>query len=206
MFTGLAPIAQPPGSDTSALPKRATSGPSTRIEARMVFTSSYGAKHSFTVEPSTSMRMRSSMVTVAPIRPSSSTVVVTSLRCGTLETVTGSSASSAPARIGRVAFFAPEMRTSPSRGTPPWICSLSMSALARFFGSERFDRERVDFPPHALAERLVDELVAGDGALADEFTRNDACGKVRVVVRFDPHLRNGEGGADQLCNLFRIHA
>ena len=46
MFTGRAPMAQPPGSDTSALPKRASSGPSTRIDARMVFTSSYGAKHS----------------------------------------------------------------------------------------------------------------------------------------------------------------
>src|ERR1700679_1341566 len=157
------------------------------------------------------MRMRSSIVTVAPIRPSSSTVVVTSLRCGTFATITGSSASSAAARMGSVAFFAPEMRTSPSRGTPPWICSLSMSALvrflrARFFGCERLDRERVDFPSHALAERLVDELVAGDGTFADEFTRDDACGEVRVVVRFDPHLRLGGGRADELCNLFRIHA
>ena len=40
MLTGRAPIAQPPGSETSAWPKRATSGPSTRIEARMVLTSS----------------------------------------------------------------------------------------------------------------------------------------------------------------------
>ena len=72
------------------------------------------------------MRMRSSMVTVAPMRPSSSMVVVTSCRCGTLPTTTGSSASSAPARMGSVAFFEPEMRTSPSSGTPPAICSLSM--------------------------------------------------------------------------------
>ncbi len=38
--TGREPIAQPPGSDTVASPKRASSGPSTRMEARMVFTSS----------------------------------------------------------------------------------------------------------------------------------------------------------------------
>jgi hypothetical protein len=31
-------MAQPPGSDTRASPQRATSGPSTRMEARMVFT------------------------------------------------------------------------------------------------------------------------------------------------------------------------
>ncbi len=38
--TGRSPIAQPPGSDTRASPPRATSGPSTRIEARIVLTSS----------------------------------------------------------------------------------------------------------------------------------------------------------------------
>ncbi len=42
-------MAQPPGNDTSALPKRATSGPSTRIDARIVFTSSYGATVSLIV-------------------------------------------------------------------------------------------------------------------------------------------------------------
>ena len=128
ILTGRAPIAQPPGSETSAAPKRATSGPSTSTAARMVFTRSYGANVSRVVRGSTSMRMRSSMVTLAPMRPSSSIIVVTSRRCGTLPIETGPSASSAPARIGRAAFFAPEMRTSPSRGTPPRICSLSKPA------------------------------------------------------------------------------
>ena len=40
---GRAPIAQPPGSDTRARPCRATSGPSTSTDARIVLTSSYGA-------------------------------------------------------------------------------------------------------------------------------------------------------------------
>ena len=39
-LTGREPMAQPPGSETSACPNRATSGPNTRMEARMVFTSS----------------------------------------------------------------------------------------------------------------------------------------------------------------------
>ena len=41
---GRTPIAQPPGSATRAEPWRATSGPSTSTEARMVETSSYGAR------------------------------------------------------------------------------------------------------------------------------------------------------------------
>ena len=62
-------------------------------------------------------------------------------------------------------------RTSPSSGTPPVICSLSMRPLAArraFLGSQRLDRHRVDLAPHQLAERPVDELMARDGALAGE--------------------------------------
>src|SRR5215469_1187929 len=206
MFTGRAPMAHPPGSDTSACPWRASSGPSTRMEARMVLTRSYGAKHSRTVVPSTSMRMRSSMVTVAPMRPSSSTVVVTSFRCGTLATTTGSSASSAPARIGSVAFLAPEMRTSPSRGTPPWICSLSMpSALCTFLGRQRFDGQGVNLPPHALAECGVDELVARQGAFARELRGDDARGEVRVVIGLYQHLRAGQSAADETRYFLGVH-
>src|SRR6516164_6700539 len=175
------------------------------MDARMVFTSSYGAKHSLSVEPSTSMRSRSSIVTVAPILPSSSTVVVTSRRCGTFATTTGSSASSAPARIGRVAFLAPEMRTSPSRAAPPWICSLSMSGPLRFFGGERLDRQRVDLASHALAERAVDELVARQGPKRRELARDHARGEMGAVVRlhFDP--RAGQSCADQPRDFFGVH-
>ena len=34
-FTGRDPMAQPPGSDTTAVPKRVSNGPSTKMEARM---------------------------------------------------------------------------------------------------------------------------------------------------------------------------
>ena len=47
--------------------------------------------------------------------------------CGTLRSVTGPSASNVAARIGSAAFFAPEIRTSPSSGLPPTIASLSMA-------------------------------------------------------------------------------
>ena len=71
----------------------------------------------------------SSIVTLTPMRPSNSIMVVTSCRCGTLPTDTVPSASSVAARIGSAAFLAPEMRTSPSSGTPPWICSLSTTRI-----------------------------------------------------------------------------
>src|SRR5262245_27001316 len=126
------------------------------------------------VEPSTSMRERSSTVTVAPMRASSWIVVVTSLRCGTLPTVTGSEPRMAPQRIGSVAFFEPEIFTSPSSGTPPRISSLSIVSAPRgFFWRQCFDRHRVNLAPHELAQRLVDELVAGDRTLAGEIFRHD---------------------------------
>src|SRR6185437_12754354 len=124
--TGREPIAQPPGSDTSAWPKRATSGPSTRIEARMVRTRSYGAMQVLVVRGSTCIFMRSSSTSCTPIWPSSSMKVVTSCRCGTLPMLTGSSASRQAARIGSTAFLAPEMPTSPWSGTPPLIRILAI--------------------------------------------------------------------------------
>src|SRR4051812_9369181 len=204
MFTGRAPIAQPPGSETSALPKRASSGPSTRIEARMVFTSSYGAKYSRVVEASISMRIFSSMVTETPMRPNNSIIVVTSCRCGTLRIVTGPSARSAPATMGSVAFFAPEIRTSPSSGMPPLICSLSTFYLQEtgsdpgFGGGQCLDRQRMDFPAHELAERLIYELVARDGSQTCELAGHDPRGEMSVVAGFHVHLGAGQSGTDQV--------
>src|SRR5258707_6877799 len=166
------------------------------MEARMVFTRSYGAKHSRTVEASTSMRMRSSIVTVAPILPSSSTVVVTSFRCGTFAITTGSSASSAAARIGSVAFLAPEMRTSPSRGTPPWICSLSMLILRGLFRRQCLDRQGVYLATHELPERAVHKLLAGHALQLRELPRDDVRCKMGVLIRLYAHRASGKGSAD----------
>ena len=132
-------MAQPPGRETTASPKRASMGPRTRIDARIDFTSSYGANSSRIVEQSTSMFMRSSTTSSTPMRPSSSMVVVMSCRWGMLPTLTVPSASRVAARIGSAAFLAPEMRISPSRGIPPVMMSLSIrrapDAAARWWGT-----------------------------------------------------------------------
>src|SRR6056297_1574752 len=133
-------------------------------------------------EASTSTLSRSSTVTSTPMRWSREMVVVTSLRWGTLETVTRSEASSVAARIGSVAFLAPEMRISPSSAVPPVIFSLSMlatglpgaSALAApLVGREGADRERVYFAAHALAETAIDHLVAPERSLPLELRAHD---------------------------------
>jgi len=56
---------------------------------------------------------------------SSLIVVITSFRDGTFSNRTGLSDKRVAAKIGSAAFFAPEMSTSPSSGTPPVISSLS---------------------------------------------------------------------------------
>src|ERR1700722_5069930 len=150
------------------------------------------------------MRMRSSMVTVTPMRLSSSMVVVTSCRCGTLPIVTGPSASSAPASIGSVAFLAPEIRTSPSSGTPPVICSLStrQGALALraarrpFLWGIGFDGERVDLAAHAGAERPIDQLMPCEQPQALELGPDQSGREVRVVIGTDFDL----GARQRLSN------
>ena len=52
-------------------------------------------------------------------------MVVTSRRCGTLSTCSGSEVRSAAHMMGSAAFFAPEMGISPCSGTPPSMTSLS---------------------------------------------------------------------------------
>src|SRR5580692_8090236 len=184
-------MAHPPGSDTSAAPKRASNGPSTRIDARMVFTSWYGAKYSLMVEASTSIRILSSMVTDTPMRPSNSIMVVTSCRCGTFDTVTGPSARRQPANIGSVAFLAPAMRISPSSGMPPCICSLSTFLPRIFIRREHLQRERMDFAPHRRAERGVHQLMALHRPLADECRCNHHRLEMHIVIAL--HQRPAAG-------------
>ena len=67
------PMLSPPGSATLARPVRASSGPSTQIEARILRTSSYGA--------SEAGRSGTSMTTPSPPSPSSVAVVRQPSRC-----------------------------------------------------------------------------------------------------------------------------
>src|SRR5690606_28056773 len=125
---GRAPIAQPPGSDTSARPKRPSSGPSTSTDARIVFTSSYGATGSQR-SPTSATISSPSPHTSTPIRFRSFTVVATSFSRGTLRRRTRPSARSAAASSGNAAFFAPDTRTLPFSGDPPEISNLSIASV-----------------------------------------------------------------------------
>ena len=120
-------MAQPPGSDTLARPKRASSGPSTSTEARMVFTSSYGAS-GFSVSGAVKlMPPRSPWVSVAtPMWSSRRRMVATSCKRGTFTRCTGCAVSKVAHICGKAAFLAPEIKTSPCRLCPPRMRSLSI--------------------------------------------------------------------------------
>ena len=119
-------MAQPPGMETSASPKRASSGPSTRMDARMVLTNSYGARKSVMVLVSASMVILSPTTKFTPMRPRSSMVVVMSCRCGTLPIIIGLSARMDATNTGKAAFLAPDTHISPRRGVPPVMSNLSI--------------------------------------------------------------------------------
>ena len=91
------------------------SGPSTRIDARMVFTISYGATRLSTFDASSDTRP-SPLSMRTPIWPSSFSIVRTSCKSGTFSRCTGSALSRLAHRIGNAAFFAPETTTSPDSG------------------------------------------------------------------------------------------
>src|SRR5262245_1752780 len=138
------------------------------------------------------------MVTLTPIRPSSSIIVVTSCRCGTLPTETGPSASSVAARIGNAAFLAPEIRTSPSSGVPPCICSLSMACgdLLALVGRVRLDAQGVDLATHTGTKGRVDQLVTLERPLARKLRCDDHGLEMGVIVGSDLDARAGQSGGD----------
>src|SRR5438552_15394347 len=97
-------------------------------------------------------------------------MVLTSLRCGTLESVSSSLVSKPAHMSGSAAFFAPEIRISPESETPPWMMSLS---IRHFFGGQRMHRQGVNLLPRALAERRVHGLMPLDLALAGDRFADD---------------------------------
>src|SRR5215471_523269 len=128
-------------------------------------------------------------------------MVLTSLRCGTFESVSSSPVRSAAHISGNAAFFAPETRTSPDRGTPPWMTSLSIRG---FVGGKRTHRKGVDLRSHSLSQSGVDELMSLDPALAAECLAHDERFEV-LTVPCDAHLGALESFFDIAANLFRRH-
>ncbi len=63
----------------------------------------------------------------------------------------------------------------------------------------------MDLAAHALAERLIDQLMTGNAALAGELLGHDARLKMRAIVRLHPHIGSGQAGADQPRNLLWAH-
>src|SRR5580692_2412749 len=145
---GREPIAHPPGTETRARPERATSGPKTRLDARIVFTNSYGAS-GLTIFGVCSRTTSSSSSNCEPISTSSRSMVRMSRTRGMRRSVTGSSVSSAAASAGSAEFLEPLMAISPLRSVPPVITNLSMNAFPDRRGhvvagfGEQFRRARV---------------------------------------------------------------
>jgi len=75
-------------------------------------------EESINIDPS------SSKTKFDPISIRSLRVVETSLSCGVLESFRGSSARIDEKKIGKVAFFEPEVLMFPFRGVPPLITNL----------------------------------------------------------------------------------
>ena len=99
-------------------PLRAKSGPSTRTEARIVLTRSYGASAA-SISRASIVASPGRAETKTPMCASSFCIVRMSRTSGRFVRRTGSAVSSAAARQGRAAFFAPEASTSPASRAGP---------------------------------------------------------------------------------------
>src|SRR3954464_15892822 len=118
------PITSPPGGGAVTRPKRASSGPASRNEARMREQSS--GSSSTLCAPVGSMRASLSPVhsTSQPMSASSAHMVWTSRMRGTFVSSTGADASRVAASTGSAPFLFPAARTVPWSGRPPSMTKL----------------------------------------------------------------------------------
>ncbi len=106
-------------------PKRASSGPASRIEARIRVQSSGSRRVEVMSAAHTRTVFSSVQSTSAPMSRISSIMASTSRIRGTFASSTGSPVRRQAARIGSAAFLLPAGRTRPERGTPPSITKVS---------------------------------------------------------------------------------
>src|SRR3954469_23270577 len=121
------PMTSPPGGGMSAWPKRASSGPASRNDARMRVACSRSmcaCASTSAAHRQTSLSSRHSTETPRPRRTRS--IASTSRMRGTLRTTTSSVVRTEAARIGRAPFLFPAGVTVPRSGTPPSMTNFSM--------------------------------------------------------------------------------
>src|SRR3954454_19319076 len=122
-------MTSPPGGGSTARPKRASSGPATRNEARMrsVFESGISTSGStFAAFSATTLSSRHSTSTPRCSRRPS--IASTSLMRGMLRRMTSSSVRRQAASTGSAAFLLPAGMTVPDRGYPPSMRNFSIAA------------------------------------------------------------------------------
>src|SRR3954447_12810281 len=119
------PITSPPGGGIVASPKRASSGPASRNDARILLQSRSSGADFSTAAVCTRTSFGPIHSASAPRSASSSSIVSTSRMRGMFVSVTGSFVSRHAARIGNAPFLLPAARMRPPRGCPPSMTNAS---------------------------------------------------------------------------------
>ena len=118
----------PPGGGIRASPKRASSGPASRNEARMRAESASSGAVSVTPSACSRSSLCPDHRALTPRPSSTATWVSVSRIRGTFLSTTSSSVSRQAARIGKAAFLLPAAVISPESGGPPLITNFSIGA------------------------------------------------------------------------------
>src|SRR5487761_1433782 len=130
------PMTSPPGGGIVARPKRASSGPASRNDARMRAHNIGSGLDLATFAVSTRTSFGPTHAASAPRSPRSSIIVSTSRMRGTFVSATGSPVSRVAARIGSAPFLFPATRIDPLSGRAPSITKAAATAGTTATGRE----------------------------------------------------------------------
>src|SRR4051812_20480543 len=120
------PITSPPGGGIRAEPKRASSGPAVRNDARIRSAIAWSTSVVGMLRAHSATVCSERHSTVVPSAASRSTMASASRIRGTLCRTTSSSVRRAQAMSGSAAFLLPAGTRVPDSGTPPWMTNFSI--------------------------------------------------------------------------------
>src|SRR3954469_8011536 len=153
-------MTSPPGGGTLTAPRRDSSGPARRNDARIRLHSSSSSSRFSTLAAWTRIEFRPVHSTFAPTSASSATIVSTSRMRGTFVSRTSLSVSRHAARIGSAPFLLPAARIVPDSVAPPSITNASVNVWVAVVVAKdpllrnRFcSGRRLSYPPRVQVTR-----------------------------------------------------
>src|SRR3954454_24091482 len=194
----LLPMTSPPGGGTLTAPRRDSSGPARRNDARIRLHSSSSSSRFSTLAARTRIEFRPVHSTSAPTSASSATIVSTSRMRGTFVSRISLSVSRHAARIGSAPFLLPAARIVPDSVAQPSITNASVNAWVAVVVAKGSDSpEQILLRKAAILPRRVEVTRERAWETLTRYTKSEALLRHALAVEASTRFYARKFGEDE---------